>query len=294
MVMTVLMSDAAESLGEECQQLMSTGVLTDLLYADDTLLLSETPPGLEKFLQAITTIGGTYGLKLHVWKFQLLRIRTQADVRLADGSVIPPQAELTYLGATIADDGRFGQELARRLGMAKTDFRELARVWKHSALSRARKIRIFDSLIVSKLLYGLATAWLNTSQRRRLDGFQNRCLRQIWGIKPAYVSRISNREVLFRTQQSPLTTLLKKQQLILFGRVARAPEDSLLRKATFCPGALRPAADRYVRKVGRPRLEWASQVYKEAVAAAGGTTNLEESLSNELRWKECVDAYCNV
>ena len=58
----------------------------------------------------------TYGLKLHVGKFQLLRIRTQADVRLADGDIILPHAELTYLGATIADDGRFGRELVRSLG----------------------------------------------------------------------------------------------------------------------------------------------------------------------------------
>jgi hypothetical protein len=113
---------------------------------------------------------------------------------------------------------------------------------------------------VSILLYGLAAAWLNKADRRKLDGFQNRCLRVIWGIKLSYVSRVSNKTVLETTGQRPLTVLLQKQQLLSYGKVARQSDDNPMRAATFGRGSLRPAVDIYVRKVGKPRVSWSTEV----------------------------------
>ena len=79
----------------------------------------------------------------------------------------------------------------------------------------------FVRAVLPELLYGLPAVWLNTSERRRLNGFQNRCLREIWGIKPAFISRVSNVRVLATTQQHQLTRNLEKQQLLLYGKVAR-------------------------------------------------------------------------
>ena len=80
-------------------------------------------------------------------------------------------------------------------------------------------------------------------QRRKIDGFQNRCLRVIWGIKPAFVSRVSNAKVLEVTGEKPLTQILEKQQLLLYGRAARQADNSLMRESVFCPGSLRPATE---------------------------------------------------
>ena len=187
MVMSVLMNDAVALLNEEDRQLLSRGCLAELLYADDTLLLSVSPASLQRFLAAISETGAKYGLELHWGKFQLLQIRTADTVCRPDGSAINSKSEITYLGCTVSEDGRISGELARRLGIAGKEFNELQRVWKHSSLGRARKLHIFKSLVVSKLMYSLSTIWLNSSERRRLNGFQNRCLRQIWGIQPAFL-----------------------------------------------------------------------------------------------------------
>ena len=177
--------------------------------------------------------------------------------------------------------------------MAHCDFRALVRLWRHTSLSRTRKLQAFDAVIKSKLLYGLAGAWLNTTERRRLDGFQNRCLRVIWGIKPAYVSRISNRDVLEATGQGLFSSALHMQQLLLFGKAARSPEGSIMREAAFCPGSLRPTTDRHVRKVGRPRLEWTSEVHKLALLAAGGAATLEACIMSPARWRRIVELHCH-
>lgn len=293
MLMTVLMRDAASALPLVDRQRLEKGDLTELLYADDTLLLSGCADSLEHFLAAVSQEGSKYGLSLHWGKLQLLKVRADEPLRRPDGSDIQCGAELLYLGSVISQDGRAGRELSRRIGIAQSEFRSLSRMWRHSALGRARKLELFRSLVLSKLLYGLAAIWPNVAERRKLDGFQNRCLRSIWGIKVAYISRVSNAQVLQRTGQQRLSAELERQQLLLYGKVARLRNNDLMREVALCPGTLRPATDRYVRKVGRPRLDWTTEVGKLALHAAGSVSSLEASIAVESSWKNLVGDFIN-
>ena len=245
---------------------------------------------MEDILAAIQISGKSYGMELHPDKFQLLQIRCASSIQDSKGKIIRAQEDMIYLGALISGTGAAGKELSRRLGAARADFDKLSKIWRHSGLSRRRKIEVYKAVVLSKLTYGLSTVWLNAAERRRLDGFHCRCLRVIWGIEPAYISRVSNVIVLDKTGQRPLTDTVARQQLLLLGKIARTPEGSLLRKATFCPGSFRPAADRYVRKVGRPRADWTTQVLRVACAAAGGMPNLIPLLANEFSWRQFVRA----
>ena len=231
---------------------------------------------LERLLAAVSTDCESYGIQ----KLQLMQVRTADKVRRPDGSITENTTDLTYLTTTVSVDGHVRRELARRLSMAQRDFIEFSFVWKHSSLGRLRKNEAFDAIIGRKLLYGMVTVWLNTSERRRLDEFQNRCLRQIWSMQAAYLSRVANREVLARTAQSPFSLRLKGEQLIFYGKAARSPEGSLRRDSVFSPGQLHPATDRYVRKVWRPRLEWTTQVHKFGLGAAGSWTNLKDKTAS--------------
>jgi hypothetical protein len=291
MLMTVLMEDALGKLPDGDKELAARGVLANLLYADDTLLLGVEGKSVQRYLEAIVKVGAAYGLELHWGKLQLINARCNACLRRPDGTAISAQEELTYLGSVISNDGKVHKQLARRLGMAQGTFRELLRVWKNSTLGRKRKLHLFNALIVPKLLYALQATWLSKAERRRLDGFQNRCLRVIWGIKLAYTSRVSNAAVLQATGEKPLTSSLERQQLLLFGKAARLPADTLLRQATFSPGSLSPAADRYIRKVGRPRAEWTTEVRKLAVQIAGDSLN--ETIKRVTDWKTLVEVRYN-
>ncbi len=136
--------------------------------------------------------------------------------------------EMSYLGTVLTESGRVGSELGRRIGCAKADFKSLCKVWSHSSLAGKRRLEIYRSLVESKLLYGLSCCCLTAADKRRLDGFQARCLRQVLGIKPAFYSRISNKEVLRRAEHSAATHILAHQQLMMLGKVLRAPQDSPL------------------------------------------------------------------
>ena len=197
---------------------------------------------------------------------------------------------MTYLGANIYADGGLKRELNRKLGAAWGDFQKLRRLWNHTTLTRDRKMAIMQSVIVSRLLYGLGSAWLNAAETRRLNGFQCRCLRVIHGIKPAFVSRVSNAKVLLQSGQVQLGRQLLQQQLLLFGRVARAPATDPLRILTFIPGSVDAATGRYIRKVGRPRNEWAVMLLRECRRISPDFSNL---IYNEQGWKRAAQTYCN-
>ena len=151
---------------------------------------------------------------------------------------------------------------------------------------------VFNALVLSKLVYGLATAWLTKTERSRLDGFQNRCLRVIYSIPPAFISRISNAAVLQKASQRAVTTMLLEQQLLIFGKIARMPSGTAMRDCTFCPGNFRPVVERYVRRVGRPRLDWTTELQKISFQIAGPTQSVEALLFEPSLWRSNVRRFC--
>ena len=159
--------------------------LSDLLYADDTLLFGVSASSLGYFLAAVADSGAEYGLSLNVSKTQLMNIRTGGTVEAPGGQVLQQKESMVYLGGLLHSDGKADHELSRRIGLAAADFKSLARVWTRSSLSRARKLGIFESCVLSVLVYGSKTAWFGAVARRRLDGFHARCLRKNMGMPPA-------------------------------------------------------------------------------------------------------------
>eukprot|EP00959_Pyramimonas_sp_CCMP1952_P059992 1253339-Pyramimonas_sp.AAC.1 len=121
---------------------------------------------------------------------------------------------MVYLGATLSNSGQLRGELGKRLGAAWGEFCRHSRAWKHAAISTTRKLQVFQALVTNKVMYSLNSAWLNKAERRRLDGFQARCLRRILHIPHAYISRVSNEQVLLQAGQQRYTVQLLRHQLL--------------------------------------------------------------------------------
>ena len=227
-------------------------------------------------------------MDLHWGKFQLLQINTSKILHAPDGNAIPAVDAVTYLGTTIAADGGVGSELNRRLGKAWAEYRKMAQFWKHTSLPPSRKLQVFQATIVSTLIYRLSTVWLSTCQRRQLNGFQARCLRDILRIPHPYQSRISNKYVLEQAGQRDIAGQLLRRQLVLFGRVARAPDTDLRRRLTFSAGSLRLASDAYVRNIGRPRKEWAKELLTIAASKLGSVATVQRLVRSSNLWQAVI------
>ena len=134
-------------------------------------------------------------------------------------------------------------------------------MWKNSALSQSRKLHIFDAAVLSKLRYGVASSWVSKADLRRLDGFEASCLRKMLGIKPSFVSRISNARVRQIAGTAPFSATVRTLQFKLLGQVLTDPCKQVLREVAFHGGdALTPETSAYVRKIGRPKQNWTDEL----------------------------------
>jgi len=62
------------------------------------------------------------------------------------------------LGGLITCDGKVSSELSRPIGEASGVFNKLRKMRSHSSIGLARKLKIYDACVVSKLLYRLSLA----------------------------------------------------------------------------------------------------------------------------------------
>ena len=260
--MTVLMTDAQSILSQEAQLAVSNNSLEDVLFADDTLLISTSAKHLQEYMAAVEQCGRQYGLEIHWGKVHYVPVSSEQCVKSPAGETIQPKESMIYLGATIHGDGRFGSEVSRKIGAAKEAFKFLHAIWKHSRITKHRKVQLFEALILSKLRYATASAWLLKAELRRLDGFQAHCLRQILNVPSPYVSRISNKCILERCNAQQLSYTIQAKQQRLREEVMSSPTKQPLRQATFINDTEVPLTRRYVQRVGRPRQNWTDELLK--------------------------------
>ena len=151
-------------------------------------------------------------------------------------------------------------------------------------MPKRRKIEFFRSLILSKLQYGIASAWLSKADLRRLDGFQARCLRKMLKVPPAFIPRISNERVCRMVDVQSFSKLVRATQLKLLGQVFMDPNKKQLRQVAFQADGLTPATEAFVRKVGRPKHNWVDQLTNIMRQAAGSLHNWLKITTSMRDW----------
>ena len=105
---------------------------------------------------------------------------------------------------------------------------------------------------------------------------------------PSFVSRVPNTAVLHRACCNAASDMLVQRQLLLFDKVLRSPLDHPLHVSAFIPGTLQPATSRYVRRVGRPRREWVSEVSSRVFDYFGGHREVTRLVHDPAVWYRTV------
>ena len=232
--------------------------ITDLVFADDAVILAESLDVLAMALEVLHEEAKPLGLRVS-WT----KTKVQAFGGLLDDTVesvhtcgenIEVSERFTYLGSVVHNDGGSGQEVNRRIGLAHGVMDSLnTSIWRCRYLRRKTKIRIFKSLVLPVLLYACETWTLNRDLKRRLDAFGTKCLRRIMGYR--WDDFVSNERLYHETVSRSVTSVVRERQLRLYGHVARLPEVDPAHRVVSVrdnPGWRRPR--------GRPRNSWLKQV----------------------------------
>ena len=91
------------------------------------------------------------------------------------------------------------KDIRNRICKARTAFMKLKKIWASNTYSLQTKVRLFNALVKSVLLYGCEAWRVNEVDNRRMDTFMFKCYRRIMKIRWPYV--ISNDNILNRIKQ---------------------------------------------------------------------------------------------
>ena len=256
-----------------------------LAFADDIDLISDNPVNCQQLTDSLWNTAKSYGLNVSLSKTENLVsskfVRNITGINNPSGTPIKTVNTFKYLGQTIASDGYFSIEIKKRCSMALTALNKLLIIWKAANISIRVKVKIYNSLVLSVLLYGCETWPLNKSYVNKLKGFEFKCLRKI--LKINFTQRIPNHEVLRRirsaTNYDLLIPTILKRQLRWYGHVMRRDSEDLT-KLTLC-GLV--SGD---RSIGRPRATWCAEMLRLANISR---TNARNLCINRANWNNFIN-----
>jgi len=100
-------------------------------------------------------------------------------VRVITGDHLKCCNEFKYLGTTVTADGLASREINLRRGRATVVFSALRKIWKSKSVDLKLKMGLYNSLVLSVLLYNSECLALRNADFERLEGFHSRCLQKM-------------------------------------------------------------------------------------------------------------------
>lgn len=207
------------------------------LFVDDHFEFWLTPTEAAALppLQHMVHAQGPWGLRLNWDKVQILmqpmgtgskRLFPNKGQLRYEGKLIGGPHHAKYLGALLTKTGTHGPEVQARLAKAVATLVRLGKhVWGHVGTLQL-KVRLYEALVRSVLLYGMECWGLTKGQLRQLEQFQNRALR--WIVRsPAHISHESNEALRRRLGVCTVESQLRVMRLKWLRAALNAPEHHL-------------------------------------------------------------------
>ena len=131
--------------------------------------------------------------------------------------------------------------------------------------------------MLSVLLYGSECWKLNQTDVKKLETFQNRCLRQI--CKIFYPNIISNQELYALTKTNPLEKIIEIRRHRLLGHILRMESSRIPKTAlTWTPANGR-------RNRGRPKTTWRRTMAGDLKKLGLSLGEAEAVAKDRTRWR---------
>ena len=120
-----------------------------------------------------------HALKLNQNKRIHIQMNAIHRIHFGQGNAAPIQTQADYLGGEIKNTGDHKPELQHRITTTWATVRRLDLLWGKSRASIKWKVRVYDAVIVAKLMYGLSSIPLSRADANQIHAFQMRGLRGI-------------------------------------------------------------------------------------------------------------------
>ena len=149
--------------------------ITDADYADDIVILANTPDQVETLPHSLERAAAGIGLYVNAHKTEYMCYNQTGDISTLDGTPFKLVDKFTYLGSSVESTEK---DIDTRLTKAWTAINRLSIIWK-SDLTDKMKRSFFQAAVTSTLLYGCTTLTHTKRLEKKLDRNYTRMLREI-------------------------------------------------------------------------------------------------------------------
>jgi len=261
--------------------------LEDTVYADDLALLSHTEDHMQEKTRKLEENARIIGLKINAKKTKLIYLNTEIlPVIFVEGKQLDTVDSFNYLGNCITTEGGAERDINVRIGKARSAFIRLGNIWKTTAFSKKTKLKLYNSCVLSVLLYGSECWRMTDKDINRLSSFHNTCLRKI--MKIFWPNKISNKDLHNITNTKDMETLLLQKRWRWLGYVLRKPSEDM---TSFLHSSLLLAFEGK-RKRGRPKKTWRRTIENEINERGYTWDTIKRKANNREEWRKLVLALC--
>jgi len=243
---------------------LNGNVISNLQFADDIAAMAESQDELQELVNNIVTESKKMGMAVNIEKTEVQHIgsmRKEVKIKIGD-SKLNQVEDFIYLGGTISEDATTDQDVKRRIGLACGVMQSLCSIWKAKNISLETKVKVYETLVLSVLLYNSETWALKETAKQKLRVFEMNCLRRIKGVTRR--NRIRNADIRMELNISmDVVQRIQRRRLRYFGHITRMKADRLPNIALF--GRVHGS-----RKRGRPKKRWKDNL-KEDLEEMGQT-----------------------
>ena len=256
--------------------------MPELRYADDTVLLSTTPEGLERMINTVKIHSESQNLSLNAKKTKIMKTdkTEQATNIVIGGDLIEEVSDFDYLGSLIAQNGDGIKEIKRRLGMSTKKLKSMKKLWKGN--DEKTKLKFVRSLIFPIATYGSETWSISKEAAKKINSFELRCYRRV--LRIPWTAKRTNSSILEQLGNIPenwLQDTIMSRKLKYFGHIKR---HDCLEKDIY-EGVVEGKRGR-----GRPRRRWSQDISERlntTVTEAGRRANDREAFRQAVRDATC-------
>ena len=242
----------------------------EIMYADDTILVSKDTRTLNKMLKEIEEAGEMYGLRLNKGKCVTICMYGNPDIKFKDGTRLQKVEEAVYLGVTLNNKLNMQKEIQKRISNTMIIWKRLGEFWKNCNCTKKDKLHVYQAVIKTKLLYGLESAQLTQGMINKLNTFQLKGIRQILKMDTTYVNRANTNKKVMETASKemgkkplpPFGEQYQQQKVKLMGHLLRQCDDEHEKYTTLRGDIPNPKLNPN-RRTGQPRQNWAEETLKQ-------------------------------
>jgi hypothetical protein len=116
--------------------------ITNLRYADDTTLFAANEAEMSELINRVEQVSQQIGLSINRAKTKVMVVDRSKQLEPTGNLQLDTVDEFIYLGSSINCSGSSETEIRRRIGMAKTAFTRLLKIWNDRTITRTTKIKL--------------------------------------------------------------------------------------------------------------------------------------------------------